>query len=543
MLKNIKISIKLIGSFLIVCAITAAVGYLGLSNMKKLNQAADNLYENELKGVTFIKEANINLLSLGRSLRNAVLASETSERLRTIENIGLHFDKLLENVALAEPLFASQKAKQLFEQLKADINHYQQGIEQAKLLINDESLMETRQSADFIRNELRTIADSLDQTMTDLSVIKVENAKSVSEFTTDLYQTSSTLMLSLVAVGVMAGLILGYIISRSISRPLIDAVGVAQEISEGNLGVSLSVNSRDEVGQLMLAMQEMTRKLSQVVGDVNSASSSLASASEQVSSTSQNLSQGATEQAASVEETTASVEQMSASIQQNTENAKNTDFMSSKAAKEARESGEAVAKTVSAMKSIAEKISIIDDIAYQTNLLALNAAIEAARAGEHGKGFAVVAAEVRKLAERSQVASQEIGEVAKGSVEVAEQAGKLLEEMVPSIEKTSALVQEITAASSEQTSGANQINTAMEQLSTITQQSASSSEELASTAEEMSSQALELQELMSFFKLAQTGAEAKLAMKQSKEERKASKSIKTLQLAGNQIEAADFVKF
>jgi methyl-accepting chemotaxis protein len=199
------------------------------------------------------------------------------------------------------------------------------------------------------------------------------------------------------------------------------------------------------------------------------------------------------------------MEQMTASISQNTENAKVTDGMASKAAREAGEGGDAVGRTVEDMKSIASKIGIIDDIAYQTNLLALNAAIEAARAGDHGKGFAVVAAEVRKLAERSQVAAQEIGNLASSSVKQAERAGTLLTEMVPTIRKTSDLVQEIASASSEQTIGVSQINSAMGQLNQATQQNASASEELAATAEELGSQAEQLQQTMTFFRLERSG--------------------------------------
>ncbi|WP_044103057.1 methyl-accepting chemotaxis protein, partial [Xanthomonas citri] len=182
-----------------------------------------------------------------------------------------------------------------------------------------------------------------------------------------------------------------------------------------------------------------------------------------------------------------------------------TDSMAAKAASEAADGGDTVRATVVAMKEIAKKIGIIDDIAYQTNLLALNAAIEAARAGEHGKGFAVVAAEVRKLAERSQIAAQEIGEVAESSVELAESAGRVLGEMVPSIRRTSDLVQEIAAASEEQTAGVSQINTAVGQLNQTTQSAAANAEELAATSEEMSAQAEQLQQLMGFFRLGNGG--------------------------------------
>jgi methyl-accepting chemotaxis protein-1 (serine sensor receptor) len=280
-----------------------------------------------------------------------------------------------------------------------------------------------------------------------------------------------------------------------------EVVRVLGAIARGDLTETIERDYAGTFGELKQGCNDTVARLSQTIADVRESAEALTNASEQVSATAQSLSQASNEQAAGVEETSASIEQMTASIAQNTENAKVTDGMASKAAQEATEGGEAVKATVAAMKQIAKKIGIIDDIAYQTNLLALNAAIEAARAGEHGKGFAVVAAEVRKLAERSQVAAQEIGEVATNSVELAEKAGKLLDQMVPNIKKTSDLVQEITAASEEQSSGLGQINVAVGQLSQTTQQNASSSEELAATSEQMSDQAEQLQQMMSFFKL------------------------------------------
>jgi len=282
-----------------------------------------------------------------------------------------------------------------------------------------------------------------------------------------------------------------------------ETISSLQRMATGDLRQPIEGEYQGSYKLIKDSCNETMSRLTNIIGDVISSTDQLSNASEQISATSQSLSQATSEQAASVDQTTASIEQMSASINQNAENAKVTDGIATKAAKEAVAGGEAVKQTVEAMKEIATRIGIIDDIAYQTNMLALNAAIEAARAGDHGKGFAVVAAEVRKLAERSQVAAQEIGDLAVGSVKAAERAGELINTIVPGIGKTSDLVQEITAASMEQSSGANQINTAMNQMSQITQQNASASEELAATAEEMTSQAEQLQELMGFFNIGQ----------------------------------------
>ena len=287
--------------------------------------------------------------------------------------------------------------------------------------------------------------------------------------------------------------------SEKLAATIEDVGRVLAGLASGDLGQRITRDADGVFNQVKQDANATCEKLASIIEEVRAAADALSGAAGQVSATAQSLSQAASEQASSVEETTASIDQMSASISQNSDNAKVTDGMATKASKEASEGGDAVTQTVKAMKQIASKISIVDDIAYQTNLLALNAAIEAARAGEHGKGFAVVAAEVRKLAERSQEAAKEIGDLAANSVSTAERAGKLLDEIVPSIKRTSDLVQEIAAASGEQSSAVAQIGGAMGQLSKATQQNASASEELAATSEEMSGQAEQLQQVIGFF--------------------------------------------
>ncbi|MDR3641434.1 MAG: methyl-accepting chemotaxis protein [Humidesulfovibrio sp.] len=310
---------------------------------------------------------------------------------------------------------------------------------------------------------------------------------------------------SLLAIGAILALVLGafaaLLITRAITGPVRKGLAFAKQLSDGHLDVRIDVDQKDEVGALAAALTDMAGRLRTVVLQVNASAESVASGSQELSASSETLSQGATEQAASVEEISSSVEEMASNIRQNAENALQTESLAKKSADDARQGGQAVIQTVDAMRQIVEKISFIEEIARQTNLLALNAAIEAARAGEHGKGFAVVAAEVRKLAERSGAAAGEIGQLSAASLAVAEKAGGMLATIVPDIERTSELVQEISAACREQTTGADQVNKAIQQLDHVIQQNASASEETASTSEELAAQAQRLTQVMQFFKL------------------------------------------
>jgi methyl-accepting chemotaxis protein len=309
--------------------------------------------------------------------------------------------------------------------------------------------------------------------------------------------TYTILIISTLAL--LISILINITFSRTISNPVIKALAFTKLITAGDLSAQIELNSNDEVGQLITGLKAMVENLKDIITNVKTSSSYVSTGSNELSESAQQISSGASEQAASAEEVSSSMEEMSANIQQNTDNAAQTKSIAMNAAENAIEGEVAVKKTVVAMKEIAQKISIIEEIARSTNLLALNAAIEAARAGEHGRGFAVVAAEVRKLAERSQVAAGEIGELSVSSVSIAEKAGELLTIMLPNIQKTAELVQEIFASSAEQSSGAEQINQALLQLDSVTQLNASNAEEMASMAEELTAQAANLNSAISYF--------------------------------------------
>ncbi|MEO5340597.1 MAG: methyl-accepting chemotaxis protein [Magnetococcus sp. MYC-9] len=321
--------------------------------------------------------------------------------------------------------------------------------------------------------------------------------------------TTDRVLIGFTLGAVLFGLLVAYLLTRMLVRALTQGVAFAQRIAEGDLTASIDLDQQDEVGQLVNALQEMVKKLREVIGDVSAAAEQIAIGSGSVSDSAQTLSQGSTEQAASVETTSAAMEAISGSCQLNTDSSNTTQNIAIKAAEDAAKGGDAVDQAVKAMKEIASKIGIIEEIARQTNLLALNAAIEAARAGEHGKGFAVVAAEVRKLAERSQTAAGEISHLSASSVNISEQAGAIISKLVPDIQETADRIRGIADCSRQQREGIADISRSVQQLDQVVQQNATASEELAATAEEMNAQADMMNQSMAFFNLGHPGGATK----------------------------------
>jgi methyl-accepting chemotaxis protein len=492
-----KLASRLGLSFGVIVAMLAAVAWASLSTMKTMSGNLDKIVNDTNVRVDLNNQMASAIKDVQLLVRTIVILDDPAEKQAEFERLKSVRSSYDTARAELEKRPASEKGQALRNRIDTAMVSVRSANDKALTLALANKDVEARQA---IKDAAAINAEIMDALGDNINAQR-EQAKVDADKAIDDYEEAKSTVLGGASVAVVLALLAAWLLTTSITRPIAKAKAAAERIAAGDLNVELVADSTDEIGDLVSSIRRTVDKLREVISGVLTAADNLSSASDQISSASQQLSQGSSEQASSVEESSASIEEMSASISQNSENAKVTDSIAGKAAKEASDGGDAVNQTVAAMRTIAQKIGIIDDIAYQTNLLALNAAIEAARAGAQGKGFAVVAAEVRKLAERSQVAAQEIGSVAENSVQLAERAGQLLNTMVPAIQKTAELVQEIAAASAEQSTGVAQINTAISQLNQTAQQSASASEELASTSEEMTGQVGELRDLISFFKL------------------------------------------
>jgi methyl-accepting chemotaxis protein len=529
-IENMKLSTKIISIVTILLILMVAISMFGIMTLGNIGDKVKGIAEKDIPMIEFLNRIETNQLeqaiwferalrygrvltvkeNAGKELTRAEeefrrLAELTGKEIEEAEKFSNH---IAENAGTSTVRSKFKEIDDRLKIIKKEHSNYERHVLQTFELINQEKLHEAEALTTNIEKEEDDINHELEQFLN--RIVKLtKNAAFFAE-----YDGKSALRViwSLGIFALIIGAGLAFIMIRGVRRQLGDDPSVieniADRLSEGNLTIKMKSSSKIETG-VFAAMKRMLERFSRVVNDVKFASENVASGSQQMSSSAQEMSQGATEQAASAEEALSSMEQMVANIRQNTDSAMETMKISQKAADDATQSGIAVTESMAAMKEIAGKISIIEEIARQTNLLALNAAIEAARAGEHGKGFAVVAAEVRKLAERSQDAAGEISQLSSSSIDVAERAGEMLSNLVPDIQKTAELVQEISAASSEQNTGAEQVSKAILQLDMVIQQNAGASEEMAATSEELASQAQQLQDTIKFFKVGDNGSRIK----------------------------------
>ena len=537
-----KLRTKLLVGFIAVACFSLIIGILGIRNLHQASELTDQLYQREVMGLSYVKEANIDLIYAARAEKNFLLASTPEERTRFRDQWSSSLGLLKDNMHKAEPLVRSEQGKAKLVEVKSDYEAWLPLTTQVIETGMKEDLKKSSVATAISMGTARQKIDTLDDAMTALTKLKEKNASDFVAETKESSATTSIIMIVVIVAALLCGSTIGIFLSSSVRRQVggepAEISAVAERIAEGTIDadeskrssatgiykalLDMSVKLRELVSMaerisdgyldiddaqvsaakgIYKVFPEMAVKLHDIAVNIQTASTQVAAGSGQISTTAQQMSQGAEEQASSAEEVSASIEEMTASIKQNTDNATATEAIALKSSKDGEEGGRAVHESVGAMKQISGKVSVIDEIARQTNLLALNAAIEAARAGEAGKGFAVVASEVRKLAERSQAAAGEITELSRSTMETATSAGDLIQKIVPDVKRTAELVQEIASASREQNAGAEQISKAITQLSSVIQQNASASEEMASMAEELAGQSELLTQTVAFFKI------------------------------------------
>ena len=526
MFKNMKVGTKLIAGFVLISVLGAIVAAIGIFNMSRIDDKASEMYHKELLGLSYIKEANVNLVYVGRARGNVLLSTTAEERQKNTDNIKKYLLSVKENVDKAKPLFVSDRAKELFAQYEKVAQEYDTALWNGLSIASTEKLMERSDALSQALSVTRQHANTLDTVLSELSAQKEARAAKAAEETTELYKSSRLFMILLVAGSGIAGLAIGVLITQSLTRQLggepAYAVEVAKRIADGDLASAVVTRANDQTS-LLYAMQVMRDNLVKIVSQVRTGTDTIATASSQIAAGNLDLSSRTEEQASALEETASSMEEITSTVKQNADNSMQANQLAASASDIAVKGGEVVSQVITTMSSISESsskivdiIGVIDGIAFQTNILALNAAVEAARAGEQGRGFAVVATEVRNLAQRSASAAKEIKGLIGTSVDkvnagskLVEQAGSTMQEIVSSVRRVTDIMSEITAASREQTAGIEQVNQAISQMDEVTQQNAALVEEAAAASQALQEQAGRLSEVVSVFKLDQRQIAAK----------------------------------
>lgn len=504
-LGNLKIGHRLGLVFILIVLATSVVLVYTIVQLSKIKKEINDLYKVHLVSIDYLIEADRDAYQSSIALSHAmseVIYNDPVKFDEKIKAVWENYDQVNERYSKFEGLFSTwmvgenivinQKFKSNYDELKIITTEIVDSA-QVKNIKAAQEIYYGKYSVVF-----ETMRDAMD-IFTGISLDEALNAYNNTMILNKKINTNTSIISVIILLFII---VMSIVLTRSITFPLYRSVRNIKSIADGDLTQEVEQSdSRDEFSVLQNALYQMHGSLTNIIQQIMSGADNITSAGQQLNASSQSLSQGSNEQASTTEEVSSTIEEMSANIQQNSDNAQQTQKIAKNASNNIEVMKSAATKSFQSVKDISDRITFVNDIAFQTNLLALNAAVEAARAGEHGRGFAVVASEVRKLAEKSQVAAEEIDNLSKSSLSVTQETAVLLEKLVPEIEKTSMLVQEISAASSEQSSGIEQVNKAVQQLNQLTQQNASTSEELASSSEELSAQAEQLREIISFFKL------------------------------------------
>ncbi|HEY9280500.1 MAG TPA: methyl-accepting chemotaxis protein [Eoetvoesiella sp.] len=525
-LAQLTVKTKLIGGFLIVAAIAAIIGGVGINSASRINGMASFMYDREVVGLNYASEANAYLLIAGRTMRNALLAHTKTERSSQLDELRKRFDAVKERVNQLDTLFVTEAGKAAVGQTRKAVLAYEDALKKVVVVLNSEPPGEAIDSLAMLDAEAKPLGDAAEAMMSKLTEEKQANAHSFAAEISAVYASTQILLIALTLGGVVLAILLGVVITAVLARQLggepKDVARIAGAIANGDLTNKIDI-ARVGEGSVIHAMHLMQESLRNVVQSVRASSDNIATGSNQIAVGNADLSQRTEEQAANLTQTAAAMEELSSTVKSNADVAQQAAQLAGSASVAASKGGEVVNNVVVTMdeindasRKIVDIIAVIDGIAFQTNILALNAAVEAARAGEQGRGFAVVATEVRTLAQRSASAAKDIKNLIDNSVakvdigtKLVDEAGEAMQGIVKQVKQVTDLINEISAATNEQTTGLGQINDAVMQLSDVTQQNAALVEESASAADSLNEQAQNLVEVVGVFKVGQERAVVK----------------------------------
>lgn len=508
---NLKIKVKLVSCFIIVAIFTGIVGVMGITNMKTQNASANKIFTNNFLPSQELAKVQKNFLVIRSNYLLMLYEKDTAKFQQRNDEINQLTSDIDKSLSGYEKTILLAEDRNMFNALKQDLKTYVDirtvGVNQIKAGSFNEAVAGLPEAS--------KAREKVDQEVQQLIDLNVKIADDSNKDNSKKFTDQSTIMIGIIVTVVLLAVVLGVILANIVGKPIYKLVAAANKIAQGDLDVTIDVDTRDEVGILAASFRKMSNNINEVMENIRSASEQVASGSKQVSDSSVELSQGATEQASSIEELTASIEEISSQTKLNAENANEANELAEIARENAAQGNGHMKEMLKAMEEINESssniskiIKVIDEIAFQTNILALNAAVEAARAGQHGKGFAVVAEEVRNLAARSANAAKETTDMIEGSIKkveggtkIATETAEALNKIVDGVAKVTNIVSDIATASNEQAAGIEQINQGIMQVSEVVQTNSATSEESAAASEELLSQAELLKEQVLKFKL------------------------------------------